>query len=413
MRLTRLLLEDFRSYASAELLPDGGLTIVAGANGAGKTNLLEAIHVAIAGRSHRVAADQELVRHGRPFGRVRLDLAGPVDEDGARLELVLPGEAPPPGVRKRLLLNGLPRRTASVHEVVRSVLFRPEEMLLLVGSPSERRRFLDGILAQRDRRAARDLAELARVLAQRNALLRAIRREEAGEEGLGFWDEQLALVGARVMAARLALVGELDALIPALHAAVAPDDERGGVVRMGYVDSLKEAWPARRAASPGAAEGHAAVADAVSGAAADGDALWADELAEAFRRRIADARQKEVWNGVTLVGPQRDDLRVDLGGRDVAVHASRGQQRTIILAMKLAERELLGADGAPTPVVLLDDVFSELDPDRSGRALELLLDRGQVLVTTADLGTLPPARRRGVPIWHVGEGQLTLAPRVA
>ena len=233
MRVTRLLLEDFRSYAGAELLPDERLTIVAGANGAGKTNLLEAIHVAIAGRSHRATADHELVRHGRPFARVRLDLSDAGDTEGSRLELLLPGEMAPAEVRKRLLLNGLPRRPASVHEVVRSVLFRPEEMLLLVGSPGERRRFLDGILAQRDRRAGRDLAELARVLAQRNALLRAIRREEAAVEGLGFWDEQLAQVGARVMAARMALVGEMDARIPALHDAVAPDDERTDTVRLG------------------------------------------------------------------------------------------------------------------------------------------------------------------------------------
>ena len=400
MRVTRLQLQDFRSYESAELLPDAGLTIVAGANGAGKTNLLEAIHVAVTGRSHRAGSDGELVRHGRPFARVHLDLAGAADEDGARLELLLPGE--PPGepaqaeVRKRLLLNGLPRRASSVHEVVRSVLFRPEEMLLLVGSPGDRRRFLDGILAQRDRRAGRDLADLARVLAQRNALLRAIRREEAGEEGLGFWDEQLAQVGSRVMAARLALAGELDARIPALHDAVAPDDERTDAVRLVYADSLKDAWPDRRPATPG-----------------DPRAPDSEELTAAFRRRLASARQKELWNGVTLIGPQRDDLRVELGGREVAAHASRGQQRTIILAMKLAERDLLGEEGAPTPIVLLDDVFSELDPDRSGRALELLLERGQVLVTTADLAALPPARRRGVPIWNVGDGRLSLAPRVA
>jgi DNA replication and repair protein RecF len=396
MRVTRLLLEDFRSYASAELLPDARLTIVAGANGAGKTNLLEAIHVAVAGRSHRAAAEHELVRHGRPFARVRLDLAAAADADPARVELLLPGEGAPAEVRKRLLLNGLPRRPSSVHEVVRSVLFRPEEMLLLVGSPGERRRFMDGILAQRDRRASRDLAELARVLAQRNALLRAIRREEAGVEGLGFWDEQLAQMGARVMAARLALVGELDARIPSLHDAVAPDDERSDRVRLAYADSLKDAWPDRRSASPG-----------------DDASPGADELLDAFRRRLSAARQKELWNGVTLIGPQRDDLLVELGGREVATHASRGQQRTIILAMKLAERDLLGEEGAPTPIVLLDDVFSELDPDRSGRALELLLERGQVLVTTADLAALPPARRRGVPTWNVGEGRLTLAPRVA
>lgn len=394
MRVTRLVLQDFRSYAAAELLPDPRLTIVAGPNGSGKTNLLEAIHVAITGRSHRATADHELVRHGSAFSRVRLDLAGEEGDNPTSLELVVPGETPQPEIRKRLLLNGLPRRTATVGEVVRSVLFRPEEMLLLVGSPSERRRFLDGILAQRDRRVARDLAELGRVLAQRNALLRAIRREEADEDGLEFWDEQLAQVGARVMAARLALVAELAGRIPALHDAVAPTDERADAVELAYLDTLKDAWPERTSS------GEAAAPDA-------------EELLAAFRRRIAGARQKEVWNGVTLVGPQRDDLRVALAGRDVASHASRGQQRTIILALKLAERDLLGGAGAPEPVVLLDDLFSELDPDRSGRALELLLERGQVLVTTADLAALPPARRRGVPTWNVGEGRLTLAPRVA
>jgi DNA replication and repair protein RecF len=397
MRLTRLGLEDFRSYAAAELHPDPGLTIVAGPNGAGKTNLLEAVHVAITGRSHRAAAEHELVRHGRPFARVRLDLTDEGGAEAARIELLLPGDSAGPEIRKRLTVNGLPRRSATVGETARAVLFRPEEMLLLVGSPGERRRFLDTILAQRDRRAAHDLAELSRILAQRNALLRAIRREEASADELAFWDEQLATVGAGVMAARVALVRDLDARIPDLHDAVAPSDERADRVRVAYADTLKDAWPDRPADAAPAAAGRPAV----------------DELVLAFRRRIADVRQKELWNGVSLVGPQRDDMRVELGGRDVAAHASRGQQRTIILAMKLAERDLLGDGDAPTPIVLLDDVFSELDAERSERALELLLARGQVLVTTADLASLPPSRRRGVATWQVGDGRLSLAPRVA
>jgi DNA replication and repair protein RecF len=395
MRLTRLTLEDFRSYVAAKLHPDPGLTIVTGPNGAGKTNLLEAVHVAITGRSHRAGAEAELVRHGRPFARIRLDLADEEGAEAARIELLLPGEASGPEFRKRLTVNGLPRRSTSVGETARAVLFRPEEMLLLVGSPGERRRFLDTILAQRERRAAHDLAELSRVLAQRNALLRAIRREEATADELVFWDEQLATVGASVMAARVALVRDLDARIPDLHDAVAPPDEQADRVRLAYADTLKEAWP-ERSADPGLAEPPAV-----------------EELVHAFRRRIADVRQKELWNGVSLVGPQRDDLRVELAGRAVAAHASRGQQRTIILAMKLAERDLLGDGDAPTPIVLLDDVFSELDAERSERALELLLARGQVLVTTADLASLPPGRRRGVATWQVGDGRLSLAPRVA
>jgi DNA replication and repair protein RecF len=392
VRLTRLLLEDFRSYASAELHPEPGLTIVAGPNGAGKTNLLEAVFVAVTGRSHRAGSDAELVRHSRPFARVRLDLSNPEGSTTARVELVVPSEDAPPEVRKRVTVNGLPRRASAIGDTVRVVLFRPEEMLLLVGAPSERRRFLDAILAQRHRAAARDLAELGRVLAQRNALLRAIRREEATPDNLSFWDEQLAVVGARVLAARLALVADLGARIPALHDAVAPPDEQGEQVRLSYADTLKDAWPERPA------EG--------------GPPPPLEELEAAYRGRIADVREKELWNGVSLVGPHRDDLRVELAGREVATHASRGQQRTIILALKLAETDLLGAEDAPTPIVLLDDVFSELDADRSDRSLSLLLERGQVLVTMADLATLP-AGRRGVTIWQVGEGRLSQAPRVA
>jgi DNA replication and repair protein RecF len=386
VRLNRLALENFRSYAAAELLPDERLTIVAGRNGAGKTNLLESVYVAITGRSHRAGADAELVRHGAAWGRVRLDLTTDGGEP-ARIELLIPGAQPGPEVRKRLLLNGVPRRSVTIGEVARAVLFRPEEMLLLVGSPSDRRRFLDSILAQRDRRVARDLVELGRVLTQRNALLRAIRREEATPDGLGFWDERLIVLGAAVTAARLQLVDELNKRVAPLHAAVATGDEVGQAVRLAYLDSLKDAW---------------------DHAAADAEAL-----VPAFRRRLVEVRQKELWNGVSLVGPQRDDLRVELAGRDVAEHASRGQQRTIILAMKLAETELLGEAGAPRPVVLLDDIFSELDAQRSERALALLLERGQVLVTMADLAVIPASRRRGVPVWQVGEGELSLAPRVA
>jgi DNA replication and repair protein RecF len=385
LELTRLSLTDFRSYAAAELEPDAGLTVVAAPNGAGKTNLLEAIHVAITGRSHRAAVDAELVRHGAGFGRVRLDLAGGTAAGGATVELVLPGAEPVPGIRKRLTVNGVPRRSATVAETARAVLFRPEEMLLLVGSPSDRRRFLDGILAQRDRRAARDLVDVARVLSQRNALLRAIRAEEAELAMLGFWDEQLATVGARVMRARLEAVRDIGERIGPLHDAVAAPAERGASVRIGYVDSLKEAWPER--ADPGTR-----LPDD-------------EELADAYRRRIAEVRQREAWNGMSLVGPQRDDLRVELGGRDVAVHASRGQQRTIILALKLAETDLLGVDG-PRPIVLLDDVFSELDPDRAARLSDLIAGLGQVIVTTADPGTLEAARRREAAVWRIRDGAL-------
>jgi DNA replication and repair protein RecF len=385
MDLSRLSLTDFRSYRSAELEPDQGLTVVAAPNGAGKTNLLEAIHATITGRSHRAAVDAELVHHGSSFARVVLELAGGTAGGGSTIELVVPGGTPAPGIRKRLTVNGVARRSSSVAETARAVLFRPEEMLLLVGSPAERRRFLDGIVAQRDRRSAHDLVEVARILAQRNALLRAIRAEEAELDALGFWDEQLAQVGARVMRARLEVVREIGERIGPLHDAVAAPTERGASVSLAYLDGLKEAWPERAHPSVRIPEG--------------------DELVAAHRRRIADVRQREAWNGVSLVGPQRDDVRAELGGRDVATHASRGQQRTIILSLKLAETDLLGVDG-PRPIVLLDDVFSELDPDRAARLSDLLAGRGQVIVTTADPGTLEAARNRDAAVWRIHDGQL-------
>jgi DNA replication and repair protein RecF len=385
MELSRLALTDFRSYASAELEPDPGLTVVAAPNGAGKTNLLEAIHATITGRSHRAVVDAELVRHGAGFTRVVLELAGGTAQGGATIELVLPGPTPPHGVRKRLTINGVARRASSVADTARAVLFRPEEMLLLVGSPSDRRRFLDGIVAQRDRGAARDLVEVARILAQRNALLRAIRAEEAELDALGFWDEHLAQVGARVMRARLEVVRDIGERIGPLHDAVAAPGERGATVGLAYVDGLKEAWPERAHPSVRMPD--------------------PEELAAAHRRRIADVRQREAWNGTSLVGPQRDDLRAELGGRDVATHASRGQQRTIILSLKLSETDLLAADG-PRPIVLLDDVFSELDPDRAARLSDLLAGRGQVIVTTADPGTLEAARARDAAVWRISGGRL-------
>jgi DNA replication and repair protein RecF len=395
VRLVRLQLDHFRGYATAELAPDPGLTLIAGPNGAGKTNLLESIWVTVSGRSHRTVVDAEMVEHGAPLARVTLDAVAEEGDAPTRLELVLPGAEPATNIRRRLTVNGVARRQASVADTFRAVLFRPEEMLLLVGAPSERRRFVDAILAQRSRVTAQDLADLSRVLAQRNALLRAIRAEEADPAGLAVWDEQLAVTGGRVMSARLALVDELAVRIGPLHDAVAPAEERADQVAVTYLDSLKDAWPDREAA-PG-----------------DPVRLDANRLATAIRQRLAEIRQKEIWNGKSLAGPHRDDIGVTLGGVPVAAHASRGQQRTIIVALKLAETDLLGEDGGPAPIVLLDDVFSELDPERSERGLDLLRQRGQVLVTITDPGVLPARHRHRVPVWTVGQGRLAQAPRVA
>ena len=255
MELTRLALTDFRSYAAAELAPDPGLTVVAGPNGTGKTNLLEAIHATIAGRSHRAVVDAELVRHGAPFARVRLELAGGTAAGGSTIELVVPGREPTPGIRKRLTVNGVPRRSTTLSEVARVVLFRPEEMLLLVGSPSERRRFLDGIVAQRDRRARAGPR-------RRGSRRHPAQRPAACHPRRGGVDRHARLLGraARRSSARGSCAARLEALaswssgIGPLHDAVASDERGATRSALTYLDGLKEAWPERvRPAAPDAA----------------------------------------------------------------------------------------------------------------------------------------------------------------
>ena len=295
-------------------------------------------------------------------------------------------------MRKRLTVNGVARRTSSLAEVARVVLFRPEEMLLLVGSPGDRRRFLDGIMAQRDRRAARDLVDVARVVAQRNALLRAIRAEEAPLDALAFWDEQLAQLGARVMRARLEVLAELiGAHRSAARRGRQRRRERGADVGLALprraqgglagADRPDRAHPARRRA---------------------GGRLSAPDRPTCARRRRGTA---SAWSG-----PQRDDLRAALGGRDVAAHASRGQQRTIILAMKLAETDLLGADG-PTADRAARRRVQRAGP-RPGRSPGRPADRARPGDRDHRRSRHARRRRDGAmrPVWRIVDGALEPEP---
>jgi DNA replication and repair protein RecF len=320
-----------------------------------------------------------MVRWGAPFARVgghRADDGGAAD-----LEVTLVREGPSGG-RKRIRVNGVPRRAAALAGALRVVVFAPEEMLLVVGAPGLRRTALDALAGQRFPAYAADLSTYGRALTQRNHLLRAIREEEAAPDQLPFWDARLVEAGGAILAARHRLLAELAAPLAAAHAEIAPGEAE---LRLAYVSNAPPA--------PG------------------------ETPADALARRLRETAEKELWNGTTLVGPHRDDLAFELGGRDLASFASRGQQRTAILALKLAELDLLaGLDGRP-PLLLLDDVFSELDPARRSHLVRRIAGLPQAFVTTTTLDDLDPALRAAGTPWQVddaagpGGARLVAAPR--
>ncbi len=340
-----------------------------GPNAAGKTSLLEAIVLLARGSSHRTGADSEMIRWTAPVARVdgrRDDDDGTVDVD---VTLVRDG---PSGGRKRIRVNGVPRRSGALAAIMRTVVFAPEEMLLVVGAPGLRRAALDALATQRFPAYAADLSTYGRALTQRNHLLRAIREEQASRDQLPFWDAKLVEAGTAVLDARHSLLDELAAPVAAAHAEIAPEE---GVLRLSYATNA----PAEAGESPGIA----------------------------LARRLRETAEKELWNGTTLVGPHRDDLAFVLDGRELSSFASRGQQRTAILALKLAELDLLaGLDGRP-PLLLLDDVFSELDPARRAHLVRRIATLPQAFVTTTTLADLDPALRAAGTAWRVDGGPPT------
>jgi DNA replication and repair protein RecF len=248
-------------------------------------------------------------------------------------------------------------------------LFAPEEMLLVSGSPSLRRAAIDALAVARFPAYADDLGTYGRTLQQRNSLLRAIREEQASRDELRFWDTTFLDTGARVVEARLQLLDTLAGPLAAAHREIAPDEAAAGGLALRYVTNAP--------------------------------ALAGETPREALARRLADTADKEVWNGSTVIGPHRDDLAFDLGGRDLAGFASRGQQRTAILAFKLAELDLLTElDGRP-PLLLLDDVFSELDPERRSHLVRRIAELPQAFVTTTTLDDLDPGLRAVAQAWEV------------
>lgn len=362
--LDSLSLLDLRGYAHLDIALGPGPHIVWGPNAAGKTSLVEAIVLLARGRSHRTTADGELVSWGADLARVE----GHIGRDEVEVAVVRAG-ANGAGGRKRIRVNGVGRRATGLSGILRVVVFAPEEMLLVTGSPSLRRAALDQLASDQSNRYADALATYGRTLQQRNSLLRAIREEGASRDELRFWDGTLLDAGSAVVAERLRL---LDALIEPLaqaHAEIAPDEAADAPLRVRYATNA----PAQPGESP----------------------------RDALARRLAETAEKEIWNGSTLVGPHRDDIVFELAGRDLAGFGSRGQQRTAILAWKLAELDLLTEHDGRPPLLLLDDVFSELDPERRAHLVRRIASLPQAIVTTTTLDDLDPGLCAVATTWEV------------
>jgi DNA replication and repair protein RecF len=359
MLVKALSLTDFRSYPQVELSLDPGVNVLLGRNGQGKTNLVEAIGYLATLSSHRVATDAPLVRTDAQMAIIRLELQA----DGRTTLIELAIE---PGKAKRARINRSPTpRASAILGLAQVVTFAPEDLALVKGDPTDRRRFLDDLLIQRRPLMASVRADYERVLKQRNALLRSTstaRRApmEQIERTLSVWDEQLADHGAALTAARVALVGELRQ--PAADAYARISDEVSGHLVVGY-ESAVERW--------------------LPGPPADENlpshvGLWREALLAA----IADRRRDELDRGVTLVGPQRDDLSLRLGEQPARGYASHGESWSVSLALRLACFQVLRAEGED-PILILDDVFAELDARRRERLVSMIKDAEQVIITAA------------------------------
>ncbi len=368
MYVAHLSLHDFRSYDDLEVELEPGVTSFVGRNGQGKTNIVEAIDYLSRLTSHRVASDQPLVRQGATQAVVRAAVVR--DERRAVLEVEInPGKSN----RARINRADLPR-SRELLGLVRTVLFAPDDLALVKGDPSERRRFTDDLLVLQGARYAGTRADYDRVLKQRNSLLKTARVRGAAVDSmlstLEVWDERLARLGAEIMSARARLVEELGPLLGKAYEAVAR-----GAGRDDATVSYKPSF------------------DVV------GD-YEAALLAEIGRRR-----QDELDRGLSLVGPHRDDLVCSLGDLPVKGYASHGEGWSFALALRLASYELLRTTG-DDPVLILDDVFAELDTGRRSQLAELVAGAEQVLVTAAVPEDIPDSLRGRR--FDVAEGRVTL-----
>jgi DNA replication and repair protein RecF len=383
--LRHLQLASFRNWDRVDLALRPGPTVFVGRNGEGKTNLVEAVGYLATMSSHRVSGDAPLVRQGASQAVVRAALRREDRELLVEIEIN-------PGRANRVRVNRAPLpRPRELLGLVKSVLFAPEDLVLVRGDPAERRRFLDDLLVSRTPRLAGVRSDYDRVLKQRNALLKTARMARGDALAtLDVWDGHLVDLGGQLLAARLRLVADLAPHVARAYAGVAGAD--AAVAALGYASTVPlagDGTPVPEGTTP----------------------PTAGELSAALRERVAERRTDEVDRGMTLVGPHRDDLVISLGSMPAKGFASHGESWSLALALKLGCFALLRADG-DEPILVLDDVFATLDADRRAALAAVARSAEQSLVTAAVLDDVPPELRTTV-VQVAGGQAVPLDPEAA
>lgn len=403
MYLTHLSLTNFRNFARLDLDVPQGVVLLVGSNAQGKTSLLEAIYFLATFVSFHASSDRELInflaaRQSLAVGRIVADFCREeVDPKSAahRLEVRLIQEAQGTNgslrLRKEALLDGVRYKVSEVIGRFNAVLFLPQTLRIIEGAPEERRRYLNLTLAQVWPHYAAYLAEYTRVLAQRNALLKQIGERGSDPAQLLYWDEQLAASGAQLIYARIHAVQELERLATLSHRELSAGQE---ILRLSYepaYDPLPQ--PGRQIALP-------------LDAPIDRSSLTLSKIQQGFLEELHRVRGEEIARGVTTIGPHRDELRFLSNGIDLGVYGSRGQARSAVLSLKLAEMGWMKEKTGQSPVLLLDEVLAELDNQRRADLLARLTDSQQALLTTTDLDLFPPDFVRRVALWRIETGRM-------
>ena len=403
MHISELSLTNFRIYRHLEVnLPLGHLILV-GSNAQGKTSLLEAVHYLAGANSphkgshrqllHWLAMQEDLQPHLRICAEVVLK--NEIRKVDIRLQIDNNGKDREPRLTKHVLVDGLKMNVSSLSGVVNVVMFLPQNMVLVEGSPRDRRNYLDTTISQVDSVYANAVRDYAKILTQRNALLKKLQeRQDTMLEELEFWDEQLCEKGSVVVARRARALSEIQDYATNIHSELTNDSE---YLQLKYYPSFDLNQSQSNQLTLGLDESFA------------GTTVSADEMVEVMKDNIVKLRKDEKRRGMTLVGPHRDDFRFEVSGIDLSLFGSRGQGRTAVLALKLAEMEWMRDRSGEWPILLLDEVLAELDLQRRKDLLQRVHEAEQVMMTTTDLDMIPEQSQARACIWNVARGTLSPA----
>lgn len=415
MYLTALSLTNFRNYRAVALPLAQGLTIFTGPNGAGKSNILEAIHCLATGRSYRAHSEAELRSFApdpaRPYTRVAGDVTA--GETTTTLEVIWAAEQDnDAGFSKRIRIGGAPRRASSLLQHLHVVLFTPHDIALVDGSPSTRRRYLDYLLSRIDPNYLRALQGYEHVMAERNALLRALREGTTRDQRqLEAWNRELTALGAPVIALRAAYTAHVAEPLAACYASLT--GKSGEWDSQSAAESRQDAEQGPR--STGLSLRYESTVPLPPSPPCDElriNALpqtWQADIQAAFAAALAEHAPREHAQAVTVVGPHRDDLTFLRGDHPLAAYGSRGEQRLAALTLKLTEIDLLHAESGEWPVILLDDFLSELDAQRRQHVLASLAPNVQAFATTSDLQQFSQDIVSAAHVLQVGDDTVTPA----